>query len=712
MFGLDFLFLTALWALPLAALPLVLHLLYRRKSPVVLFPTLRFIKSSLQQTAARRKVQKWLLLAVRMLLLALLIWAVAQPAKMLASRFFASGGSSAAVIVVDTSWSMEYRQNQVALLTDADGIVQELLRGELRDGSVMILTSGAAARGRQFRSSAELLAQWTPLKPQGATVPLVERVQEAIEALKEQPPTQKLLIIISDFQTREFPQGLTEMADKDLRIVALDLHPERPRSAGVTKIALEPAEAMAGIRGSAEVTVAGAAGDVRPVLLRVKSLDGKELLARPPVMATLDSTGHAQSRFDLELPGERWQLVEAKLQGDDPMPWDDSRVMALEIPTQQRVTVLEAAGVLAQPGRIVKLALDPNDGKLDAWPLKVKVAAVLAGDESAAVALLDKLPDVQTLARWNEYVGQGGTLVVMLRPGFEDAFAAAGELAKREMEKLLPSRPVVEAGVEDRVYHGMPTGAGRVESSTKGLADDAKNLATLQVRRVVPMTVADSVKTQVLIGLAAGDRAAPVDRNAMLYLKRVGSGRVFVWACVPEGFNTNLGTHSLFLPLLVNQCMRASSASGAKNQEIGGALVWDDPKLAEEKEMDLRTPGDVAFRVPGSVRDGRRVFAFDKAGEPGIYRWYRVGDHAVRGVTNVTLPAEESEMSYRPAEGVLPQDERTLVARSLAEMQGKVARISQPQPKWSMPIAIALMLLCTEGLLSTESRIWAWFKRK
>jgi hypothetical protein len=54
MFGTEFLFATALWALPLAALPVVLHLMFRRKAPIVPFSTLRFIQASLKQTAARR----------------------------------------------------------------------------------------------------------------------------------------------------------------------------------------------------------------------------------------------------------------------------------------------------------------------------------------------------------------------------------------------------------------------------------------------------------------------------------------------------------------------------------------------------------------------------------------------------------------------------------------------------------------------------------
>src|ERR1700744_1629281 len=107
MFGLTFLFSAALFALPLAGLPVVLHLLFRRKSPVVMFPTLRFIKSSVQRTAARKRIHRWLLLACRALLLALLIWAIAQPAKILSSGWF-GGGSTVAAVVIDTSYSMQY----------------------------------------------------------------------------------------------------------------------------------------------------------------------------------------------------------------------------------------------------------------------------------------------------------------------------------------------------------------------------------------------------------------------------------------------------------------------------------------------------------------------------------------------------------------------------------------------------------------------------
>ena len=127
----TFLLPSALMALPLAALPVVLHLLFRRKSPVVFFPTVRFIKSSVQRTAARKRVQKWLLLAVRVLLLAILIAAVAQPAQLLGKGWGSGGKSSIAAVVVDTSYSMQLTAHGEPLLAKANNAVRELL-GKLK----------------------------------------------------------------------------------------------------------------------------------------------------------------------------------------------------------------------------------------------------------------------------------------------------------------------------------------------------------------------------------------------------------------------------------------------------------------------------------------------------------------------------------------------------------------------------------------------------
>ena len=710
MFGLSFLFTAALWALPLAMLPLVLHLLYRRKSPVVYFSTLRFIKASMQQNAARRKVQRWLLLAIRMLLLALLIWAVAQPAKTLASRFFASGSSSVAAIVVDTSWSMQYRQNQISLLDQADGIVQQLLRNELKEASIILLTSHTPdAQKVPFKSASELLSQWVAMKPEPADGPLEDRVLQAAEILAKQPYDQKLLIVISDYQAREFPRAIAQGFDQGMRVVAMDLHPDRPRSVGVKAIVLNPAQPMGGIKAGTTVDLVGAPGEVRPVTVGISNTDGKELAARPAVMASLDDAGHGQVRFDLDMPAERWQMIWAKLGGEDPMPWDDSRAVAVELPPQQQVNVETVGNGLGPVTRLVKLALDPNQGKLASWPVRV-VEGGKPGEVNAVVALLGAMPDAAAVIRWRELANGGGTVVLMLRPGFETQYIKADAELRRNLELLLPSAPYVDAKLPEPL-HAVPAAAARGEAAMAGLTSDIKTLELMRATQIVPMTVADAQATRMLLAAGGPTGRAASDRNGMLYLRQVGCGRVFTWACVPDGVNANMGTHPFFLPLLVNQCLRPTATANATNLRLGEVLVVEDVRLSSEKELEIRTPANDVFRVPQQMRNGRRAFVFDNATTPGVYRWYKVGDATLRAVSNVTPPGEESEQSYRAAEDVMPPSEHTLIAHSFEEMQAKVTQVSQPQPKWTLPLGIALILLCAEGLLSTQTGLWTWFKK-
>ena len=67
------------------AIPIIIHMIYTRKAPIILFSTVRFLKIAARKTARRRKVEDLMLLIFRVLLFSLLAMALAQP-------FFRSGG--------------------------------------------------------------------------------------------------------------------------------------------------------------------------------------------------------------------------------------------------------------------------------------------------------------------------------------------------------------------------------------------------------------------------------------------------------------------------------------------------------------------------------------------------------------------------------------------------------------------------------------------
>jgi len=684
MFGLDFLFAAALWALPLAGLPLLLHLLFRHKSPVIPFSTLRFVKMSVQRTAAHRRIRKWLLLACRVLLIALLIWAIAQPAKKLAASALGSDRSVAAAIVVDTSYSMLLQDPQVTLLSKADAAVQELLRHQFADAKVAIFQSLASKdHPEQLIDASAVLAQWSPLRPQPTIVPLADRVAAAVALLQGQPADEKWLVVISDFQSKEFPHPLPPLGNGQL--VLLTLQPTDTRSAGITKVSITPQQPIPGISSGAAVEVIGNPGDARSVELNISSADGTAISQTAPVMANLDATGQAIVRFPINLPAQRWIQLPAKLTADDAMPWDNQRTLLVQIPPKQSVSILSQEPSAAK--RFIQLALDPSEGGLSDWPLSVKTGGPPA---NSTVAVLTRWPNAATAAALAESARRGGNVVLFLQPGLQTTWAALPAEEKDSLSQLLPSPPIEGAG--ETVCNVAIADAN--DPLLEGITDQRFQWDSIVVRQMTPLSAEDSAST--ILNAAPLDPLPGSRLRGLLFRKPVGAGICFTMATLPEPPFTNLATHPTFLPLLVRMALDRSTAS-AQNIELGHALVVD---LPGETQIQIQGPQHELYRIKST--DGH--FVFTGAAEPGIYTWQRVSDSQTLAMTNVQLPADESLLNYRKPRSIAPPGSNVVVVSSVDELQAKIADLNKPQPRWSGPIAIVMFLLCVEALMGSTSR--------
>src|ERR1700710_729829 len=68
-----------LWALAGLAIPVIVHLVFKRRSRRIDLGTLRFLKSVLQANARSRNLKRWILLAMRLVCVALLVGIFARP---------------------------------------------------------------------------------------------------------------------------------------------------------------------------------------------------------------------------------------------------------------------------------------------------------------------------------------------------------------------------------------------------------------------------------------------------------------------------------------------------------------------------------------------------------------------------------------------------------------------------------------------------------
>ncbi len=89
------------------AVPVLIHLLFRRRARVVDIGTLRFLRIVLKDNAHRRKLRRWLLFALRVAGVLLLALLFARPYW---SRAGSLDQDRELIVLIDQSASMEARE--------------------------------------------------------------------------------------------------------------------------------------------------------------------------------------------------------------------------------------------------------------------------------------------------------------------------------------------------------------------------------------------------------------------------------------------------------------------------------------------------------------------------------------------------------------------------------------------------------------------------
>lgn len=123
-----------LWLLPLALLPVIIHLLNRLRYQTIPWAAMMFLRRADRDASRRARIRQWLILAARclMLLMLILAWSRLQSKGRLA-RFF-DPGSNLVVILFDRSASMEQLRGGVSGRERALALLKEGL-AELGPGS-------------------------------------------------------------------------------------------------------------------------------------------------------------------------------------------------------------------------------------------------------------------------------------------------------------------------------------------------------------------------------------------------------------------------------------------------------------------------------------------------------------------------------------------------------------------------------------------------
>ncbi|WP_081958660.1 BatA domain-containing protein [Algibacter lectus] len=184
-------------------IPIIVHLFQLRKFEKVDFTNVAFLKEAKLQARKSSQIKKWLILCMRLLLLACLVLAFAQPFTAKTNAF---KSKKETVIYLDNSFSMQAKGNKGELLKRA---IQDIIAHVPENENITLLTNNNVYKNVTIKSIKNDLLQLggyaaTPLTSQAAYL-------KSNTFFSNQKSSLKNLIYISDFQDSN--QGFS--IDKD-----------------------------------------------------------------------------------------------------------------------------------------------------------------------------------------------------------------------------------------------------------------------------------------------------------------------------------------------------------------------------------------------------------------------------------------------------------------------------------------------------------------
>ncbi|MGE3818399.1 MAG: VWA domain-containing protein, partial [Isosphaeraceae bacterium] len=342
-----------IYGLAAASLPIIIHLLNRRRYREVPWAAMRFLLAAVRKNSRRVKVEQWLLLAIRTLVVILVVTAMAKPfLESLGAVPVLAGQRTHHVLVLDGSLSMGFTEGEATRFAQAKTLTARLVEEARRGDAVSLVVLADPPRvviGAPSPNHDEVLRELRELVMTHGGTDLTAGFEAIDRVLESSDIPQKDVIVLTDLQAASWrrPQG---SGDEGLKRVLARVEARKTRSVVIDlgKAGVEN-RAVTGLSVNRPIVTAGA-----PVLIRaVLHNFGPSRAEGVNVRLIVDGRFGPSESVDLragedtpvvfthtfETPGDH--LVEVTIDSD-PLPLDDARW--LSVPVRERVQVLLVDG--------------------------------------------------------------------------------------------------------------------------------------------------------------------------------------------------------------------------------------------------------------------------------------------------------------------------------------------------------------------------------
>lgn len=387
----PFLFANALLLAALAGLgiPIAIHLLLKRRQVRMPFSTLRFFSPQEPLAKARRKLRNLLLLLLRLLIFALIVFAFARPFLPTGTPGAAGRTRQQVVIVVDRSMSLMAADGAGSRWDTAGRKIRELLGTLSADDKVALVScAGRTEVLSGFAPPALIAAKLDGLQPLFAPSDLADGLREATRLLTTlEPGFTPSITVVSDLQRSAVERISNTPIPPGLEVKFLQVGELIAPNIAVTDLQLDTSDTQRPF-----ATVANL-GDEDLLAGQIEfRVDDKPLWTRPLQLKAGTSTN-----IEVVLPalGEGWHQTEIRVLGKDALAADDRRPLAFIVPPPIRVLVAEGRrGVRSfqEQSFFLTAALDPFLGTTNAGSGRFRVEKVDPSQLAARVPVAGSVP--------------------------------------------------------------------------------------------------------------------------------------------------------------------------------------------------------------------------------------------------------------------------------------------------------------------------------
>jgi hypothetical protein len=694
-------FLTALVAV---AVPVIIHLIFRRRARVVEFSSLMLLRLVELKVARRHRIREWLLLLLRMGVLLFLVLGLAKPLWRKSAG--GEGVAVASLLLLDDSFSMAYSESGVERMAMAKEAAVKTVRSLQRGDEAAILTAcrakpgGVAWEGDPDRVVGELKG----LRSGFGCADMMALLEQAYGGLAASTSGRKEIVIFSEFQAINWRnvRAIRDVRGFDPR-VALFLVPigsGNGKNITVETLELGREAAVAGCPFECSARIRNHAGEEIAGMLSL-TVDGKKVADRSFVAPP---AGFIEVRIPYRFDNPGFHEGSVHIDGDA-LEADNTRFFALD--------VTEGIGVLVvngDPSRTPFLdetfylmaALNPSGEKgKRISPLRPRVLRpedLSKTDLSAYdVVILANVPAVpkRAIGRIRRFVRAGGGLLIFagnkLDLGFynDHLVQSLGGSAG-----LLPCRILPESKGPSAFHLGDLDGehpAFRIFRD--GTAGDFRTVRFSRRLAIEPLE-----------GAAVPLRFA--DGHPALVDGIMGEGRVAVFAATCDMDWGNFPAKPVFLPFLHQAILHLAGGAKAETEyrvgqpfelalsRASGGTKGDGPVLIGPRGGTIRPTTET--RESGG--HGMDSVTFRPLHRPGIYRLRGFPADAPTGIA-VNVQPEEGNLAP------LGEDEiraNLLGAREIEFIRDRdrireiLLRSRRGRELWDYLFFLALLLLLLE----------------